>query len=81
MPAQARLGSSHKTSAPRKLTTCGTAAGEAACIAACASVNPAGIAICLSNACFGPDGPDFNPNCGKDGGRRLLGAFCKASTC
>ena len=40
---------------------CGNAAGEAACISACASV--VGMPLCLSDACYGPNGPDFT--CGK----------------
>lgn len=40
---------------------CGNAAGQAACITACASV--ALIPLCLSDACYGPNGPDFSPEC------------------
>ena len=47
----------------RKLSgkRCGNAAGEAACVTACASV--VGMPICLSDACYGPNGPDFSPSC------------------
>ena len=55
---------------------CGNAAGEAACIAACA-MPPVSLAICLSDACYGPNGPDFSPSCGKDDSRRLAGIFDK----
>ena len=50
-------------SAPRKLSKkrCGNAAGEAACVTACASL--LGMPICLSDACYGPNGPDFSPSC------------------
>ena len=47
----------------RKLSgkRCGSSSGEAACIAACASL--VGMPVCLSDACYGPNGPDFS--CGK----------------
>ena len=39
----------------------GNAAGEAACISSCATL--VGMPICLSDACYGPNGPDFSPSC------------------
>ena len=67
-PAHALLRGAADSQPARQLKRCGNAAGEAACITACASV--AGMPICLSDACYGPNGPDFSPNCGKDS-RRL----------
>ena len=62
--AHARLGGT--ASPARKLAgkRCCNAAGEAACIAACAAA-PLGLPVCLSDACYGPNGCDFSPECGK----------------
>ena len=68
-PAHALLRGAADSQPARQLhKRCGNAAGEAACISACASV--ALLPVCLSDACYGPNGPDFSPNCGKDS-RRL----------
>ena len=39
-----------------KARACGNAAGEAACITACATLI---LPVCLADSCYGPNGPDF----------------------